>query len=56
MIELFYNELSFKNNKKSNIYFYNKFKIMNQISDMKKFNLDRNNLFISLQGMLKNES
>ena len=56
MIELFYNELSFKNNKKLNIYFYNKFKILKQISDVKKFNLDKNNLFISLQEMLKNES
>tara|TARA_B100000315_G_C14527515_1_gene564540 strand:- start:63 stop:1034 length:972 start_codon:yes stop_codon:yes gene_type:complete len=56
LIELFYNELSFKNNKKLNIYFYNKFKIMRKIDDMKKFNLDKNNLFISLQGMLKNES
>ena len=56
LIELFYNELSFMNNKKLNIYFYNKFKIMKQINDMKKFNLDKNNLFISLQGILKNES
>ena len=56
MIELFYNELSLKNNKKLNIYFYNKFKIMKQINDVRKFNLDKNNLFISLQGMLKNES
>lgn len=56
MIELFYNELSLKNNKKLNIYFYNKFKIMKQINDVRKFNLDKNNLFISLQEMLKNES
>lgn len=56
MVELFYNELSLKNNKKLNIYFYNKFKIMKQINDVKKFNLDKNILFISLQEMLKNES
>ena len=56
LIELFYNELSLKNNKKLNIYFYNKFKILRQINDVKKFNLDKNNLFISLQGILKNES
>ena len=56
LIELFYNELSFKNNKKLNIYFYNKFKILKQINDMKKFNLDKNNSFISLQGILQNES
>ena len=56
MIELFYNELSLKNNKKLHIYFYHKFKILKQINDVKKFNLDKNNLFISLQGMLKNDS
>jgi len=56
MIELLYKELSLKNNKKLNIYFYNKFKILKQINEMKKFNLDKNNLFISLQEILKNES
>ena len=56
MIELLYKELSLKNNKKLNIYFYNKFKILKQINEMKKFNLDKNNLFISLQETLKNES
>ena len=56
LIELFYNDLSFKNNEKLNIYFYNKFKILKQINDAKKFNLDKNNLFISLQDVLKNES
>ena len=56
MIELLYKELSLKNNKKLNIYFYNKFNILKQINEMKKFNLDKNNLFISLQETLKNES
>ena len=56
MIELLYKELSLKNNKKLNIYFYNKFKILKQINEMRKFNLDKNNLFISLQETLKNES
>ena len=56
LIELFYKDLSVKNNKKLNIYFYNKSKILNQISNMKKFNLDKNNLFISLKGILKNEA
>ena len=56
LVEFFYKELSLKNNKKLNIYFYNKFKILNQINDVKKFNLDKNNLFIFLQGMLENES
>jgi len=56
LIELFYKDLSIKNNKKLNIYFYNKFKILNQINNMKKFNLDTNSLIISLQGILKNET
>ena len=56
MIELLYKELSLKNNEKLNIYFYNKFRILKQINEMKKFNLDKNNLFISLQETLKNES
>ena len=56
LIEFFYNKLSLKNNDKLNLYFYNKSKILKQINDMKKFNLDKNNLFISLQGILKSES
>ena len=56
LIEIFYNELSSNNNKKLGIYFYNKHKILRQINDMRKFNLDKNNLFISLQETLKNES
>ena len=56
LIEFFYNELSLKNNEKLNLYFYNKSKILKQINDVKKFNLDKNNLFISLQEILKNES
>ena len=56
LIELFYNELSLKNSNKLNLYFYNKFKILKQINDMKKFNLDKNNFLISLKGILKNES
>ena len=55
LIELFYKDLSLKNNKRLNIYFYNKFKILNQINNMKKFNLNKNNLFLSLQGILNNE-
>ena len=56
LIELFYKDLSLKNNEKLNIYFYNKFKILSQIYSMNKFNLDKNNLLISLQGILKNET
>ena len=56
LIELFYKELSSNNSKKLNTYFYNKSKIINKIAYMKKFSLDRTNLFISLQSILKNES
>ena len=56
LIELFYNELSIKNSSNLNLYSANKFKILNQIYDAKKFNLDKKNLFISLKGMLENES
>ncbi len=56
LIELFYNELSVKNNNKLNLYFLNKFKLMKQIYDAKKFNLDKKNLFISILGTLENES
>ena len=34
----------------------NSIKILNQINNMKKFNLDTNSLIISLQGILKNET
>ena len=54
-VELFYNELSLKNNKNLNQIFYNKSKIMKKIDDAKKFNLDKNNLFTSISGLLKNE-
>ena len=56
LIELFYNELSVKNNNKLNLYFLNKSKLMKQIYDTKKFNLDKKNLLISILGTLENES
>ena len=56
LIELFYNDLSIKNNKNLNLYFFNKFKLLKQIDNAKKFNLDKKNLFISLRGVLENES
>lgn len=55
-IELFYNELSLKNNKNLNLYFINKFKLLKQIDHAKRFNLDKKNLLTSLQGTLENES
>ena len=56
LIELFYNDLSIKNNKNLNLYFFNKFKLLKQIDNAKKFNLDKKNLLISLRGTLENES
>ena len=56
LIELFYNELSMKNDKNLNVYFSNKFKLLKQIDDAKKFNLDKKTLFISLRSVLANES
>ena len=34
----------------------NKHKIINEINNMKKFNLDKKNLLISIEGILKNEA
>ena len=56
LIEQYYNELSFNNGKNSNYYFIKKNRILNEINNMKKFNLDKKNLLISLQGMLSSES
>mgnify|MGYP001009370729 CR=1 FL=1 len=50
------NELSIKNTDKLNHYFLNKYKIVKQIDDSRKFNLDKKNLFIYLSGLLNNES
>ena len=55
-VEKFYNNLVIDNQKNLNIYFHNKFKILKQIDDVKKFNLDKNNFFISMQAILENES
>ena len=55
LIQLFYNELSFKNNKNLNIYAFNQLKLLKQINDTKKFNLDKKNLLTSLIGTIENE-
>jgi hypothetical protein len=55
-IEQYYNELSLNNNENLNHYFINKHKIINEIHNMKKFNLDKKNLLISIEGILKNEA
>jgi len=56
LIELFYGELSVKNNKNLNLYFLNKFKLLKEIDNAKRFNLDKKNLLISLRGTLENET
>ena len=55
-IESFYNELSLNDSCNLNNYFINKYKILYLINDMKKFNLDKNNLLISIDKILKNET
>ena len=55
-IELFYKDLSLKNNKNSNLYSINKFKLLGQINAARQFNLDKKNLFTSLIGTLEHES
>ena len=56
LIEQYYNELSLNNKNNLNYYFINKHKIINEINNMKKFNLDKKNLLITLQGTLINET
>ena len=55
-IELFYKNLSLRNNKNFSLYSINKFKLLCQINVAKQFNLDKKNLFTSLIGTLENES
>ena len=55
-IELFYNELSLQNNKKINTYHFNKLKIVNLINDIKKYNLDRKNMFVIFDNMIKTDA
>lgn len=55
-IESFYTDLSLKNRANINNYFANKFKILKKFDDFKKFNLDKKNLFLSVNGVLKNDS
>ena len=54
-IESFYNELSSKHSENLPEYFNNRQKILNQIDNMKKFNLDKKLLASSLQNILQNE-
>lgn len=55
-IEKFYNELCLNNNKNSNKYFLNQSKILKQIDEMKKFNLNEKTIFICIKSILQNET
>ena len=49
-VEKFYNELCLNNNKNLNSYFLNQSRILKQIDEMKKFNLDKTNVLILDKG------
>ena len=55
-IEKFYNELCLKNKKNQIYYFFNQSKILDEINNVKKFNLSEMNIFMSIKDLLKNES
>ena len=56
LIENFYNKLSLNDSNNINNYFTNKNKILYLINDAKKFNLDKKNLLITIDNILKNEA
>ena len=56
LIENFYNKLSLNDSNNINNYFRNKNKILYLINDAKKFNLDKKNLLITIDNILKNEA
>jgi DNA polymerase-3 subunit delta' len=55
LIEIFYNELSKKKANNLNYLLFNKLKLINEINNVKKFNLDSKSMFISLKEILINE-
>jgi len=55
-IEKFYNELCLNNNNNLNCYLINQSKILKQIDEMKKFNLNEKNIFIWIKDILQNEA
>ena len=55
-IEKFYNELCSNSYKNLNSRFFNQSKILKQIDDMKRFNLDEKNIFIWVKDILQNET
>lgn len=56
LVERHYTELSLNNNENLNFHYASKNKIINQINNIKKFNLDKKNFLISLEETLKNEA
>jgi len=56
LIETYYNDQIIRNNENIERYFIDKHKILYLIDDMKKFNLNKKNLLISIGGILKNEA
>ena len=55
-IEIFYNELCLNNNRKLSSFFFNQSKILKQIDDMKRLNLDENNILFLIKDILLNEA
>ena len=54
-VEKFYNELCLNNNNNLNRYIFNQSRILRQIDDMRKFNLNEKNIFIWIKDVLLNE-
>ena len=54
-IDKYYNKLSNQNFINTNKYFFDKNKITHLISDMKKYNLDKKSLLISVDRILNSE-
>ena len=55
-LEIFFNQMSINKVKNVNKYFYTKYKTLNIIDNMKKFNLDKNNFISSLTDVINNEA
>ena len=56
LIELFYNELSLKNDSSLNYYFINKIELLKKIDSVKRFNLDKKNLLLTIKQTIENEA
>ena len=50
LIEMYYNDLSFAN-ESLEMHHNNKFNLLKKMSEVKKFNLDKKNLFTSIEGI-----